>query len=51
MAPTSASAALEDYSIVTNAILNQLEAIERTDIPVYVGTDVPIMGFRIGSKK
>ena len=99
MAPTSASAALEDYSIVTNAednkvifdcdmgylgddaycmyiltqadaagwidllgvtsvggneicatganaILNQLEAIDRTDIPVYVGTDVPIMGFR-----
>lgn len=30
----------------TNAILNQLEAIERTDIPVYIGTDVPIMGFR-----
>lgn len=30
----------------TNAILNQLEAIGREDIPVYIGTDVPIMGFR-----
>ena len=30
----------------TNAILRQLEMIERTDIPVYIGTDVPIMGFR-----
>ena len=29
-----------------NAILNQLEAIERTDIPVYIGTDIPVMGFR-----
>ena len=99
LAPTTASAALEDYSIVTtaesnkvildcdmgylgddaycmyilaqadaagwidflgvtsvggneicatgtNAILNQLEAVDRTDIPVYIGTDVPIMGFR-----
>lgn len=99
LAPTTASAALEDYDIVTtaeenkvildcdmgylgddaycmsilaqadaagwidllgvtsvggneicavgvNAILNQLEAIERTDIPVYAGTDIPIMGFR-----
>lgn len=30
----------------TNAILNQLEAVGRTDIPVYIGTDIPIMGFR-----
>lgn len=30
----------------TNAILNQLEKIERTDIPVYIGTDIPIMRFR-----
>lgn len=30
----------------TNAILNQLERIGRTDIPVYIGTDVPLMGFR-----
>lgn len=30
----------------TNAILTQLEKIERTDIPVYIGADIPIMGFR-----
>ena len=30
----------------TTAILNQLEAVGREDIPVYMGTDVPIMGFR-----
>lgn len=30
----------------TNAILNQLEAINRPDIPVYIGTDIPILGFR-----
>ncbi|NLB51838.1 MAG: nucleoside hydrolase [Syntrophomonadaceae bacterium] len=28
----------------TTAILNQLEALGRDDIPVYIGTDVPIMG-------
>ena len=33
-------------AVGVNAILNQLEAAERTDIPVYIGTDVPIMGFR-----
>lgn len=30
----------------TNAALNQLEAIGREDIPVYMGTDVPLNGFR-----
>lgn len=30
----------------TNAALNQLEKIGRTDIPVYMGTDVPLNGFR-----
>lgn len=30
----------------TNAALNQLEAIGREDIPVYMGTDVPLHGFR-----
>lgn len=29
-----------------NAALNQLERIGRSDIPVYIGTDVPIGGFR-----
>ena len=28
----------------TTAILNQLEATGRDDIPVYMGTDIPIMG-------
>lgn len=36
----------EICAVGVNAILNQLEAIDRTDIPVFVGTDVPIMGFR-----
>ena len=30
----------------TNAALNQLEYFEREDIPVYMGTDVPLLGFR-----
>ncbi len=30
----------------TTAALKQLELIGRPDIPVYMGTDVPIMGFR-----
>lgn len=30
----------------TTAILNQLEAIGREDIPVYMGTDIPIMGLK-----
>ncbi len=30
----------------TNAALNQLEFIGRSDIPVYMGTDIPIEGFR-----
>ena len=30
----------------TTAALRQLELIGREDIPVYMGTDVPIMGFR-----
>ncbi|MEF9974383.1 MAG: nucleoside hydrolase [Clostridia bacterium] len=30
----------------TAAILNQLELLERTDIPTYMGIDVPMMGFR-----
>lgn len=30
----------------TNAALNQLERIGRGDIPVYMGTDVPLEGFR-----
>ncbi len=29
----------------TTAILNQLEALGRGEIPVYMGTDIPIMGF------
>lgn len=29
-----------------NAALNQLERIGRSDIPVYMGTDVPLNGFR-----
>lgn len=28
----------------TTAILNQLEALDRGDIPVHIGTDIPIMG-------
>lgn len=28
----------------TTSILNQLEAVGRDDIPVYMGTDIPIMG-------
>ena len=28
----------------TTAILNQLEAVGREDVPVYMGTDIPIMG-------
>lgn len=36
----------EICAVGVNAILNQLEAADRTDIPVYIGTDVPIMGFR-----
>ena len=36
----------EICAVGVNAILNQLEAVGRTDIPVYIGTDVPIMGFR-----
>ena len=36
----------EICAVGVNGILNQLEAIERPDIPVYIGTDVPIMGFR-----
>lgn len=30
----------------TNAVLKQLECIGRSDIPVYMGTDEPIEGFR-----
>ncbi|MEF9880747.1 MAG: nucleoside hydrolase, partial [Clostridia bacterium] len=30
----------------TNAILNQLEALGRNDIPVAMGTDIPIMGLK-----
>ena len=30
----------------TAAILNQLERLERMDIPVYMGTDIPLKGFR-----
>lgn len=30
----------------TTAILNQLEALGREDIPVYMGTDIPIMGLK-----
>lgn len=30
----------------TNAALNQLERIGRTDIPVYMGTDIPLNGVR-----
>lgn len=36
----------EICAVGVNAILNQLEAIERPDIPVYAGTDIPMMGFR-----
>ena len=28
----------------TTAILNQLEAVGREDVPVYIGTDIPFMG-------
>lgn len=30
----------------TTGILNQLEAVGREDIPVYMGTDIPIMGLQ-----
>lgn len=30
----------------TTAILNQLEATGRSDIPVYMGSDIPIMGLK-----
>ena len=33
-------------AVGVNAILKQLEMIGRPDIPVYIGTDIPIMGFR-----
>lgn len=33
-------------SVGTNAALNQLEYFGREDIPVYMGTDVPLFGFR-----
>ena len=33
-------------SVATNAALNQLEYFGREDIPVYMGTDVPLFGFR-----
>lgn len=36
----------ETIATGTNAILNQLEVAGRTDIPVYMGTDIPIMGRR-----
>lgn len=36
----------EICAVGTNAILNQLEAVGRTDIPVYIGTDIPVMGLR-----
>lgn len=34
-------------AVGANAALNQLEYLGREDIPVYLGTDVPISGFRI----
>ena len=33
-------------AVGTTAALRQLELIGRSDIPVYMGTDVPLMGFR-----
>ncbi|MDE7238791.1 MAG: nucleoside hydrolase [Lachnospiraceae bacterium] len=33
-------------SVGTNSALNQLEYFGREDIPVYMGTDVPLFGFR-----
>lgn len=33
-------------AVGVNAILNQLEVAGRTDIPVYIGTDIPVMGMR-----
>ncbi|MCM1103281.1 MAG: nucleoside hydrolase [Clostridium sp.] len=33
-------------SVGTNSALTQLEYWEREDIPVYMGTDVPLLGFR-----
>ncbi len=33
-------------SVGTNCALNQLEYFGRADIPVYMGTDVPLLGFR-----
>lgn len=33
-------------SVAANSALNQLEYFEREDIPVYMGSDVPLLGFR-----
>ena len=33
-------------AVGTTAALRQLELIGRSDIPVYMGTDIPLMGFR-----
>lgn len=33
-------------AVGTNSALNQLERVGREDIPVYMGTDVPLSGFR-----